>query len=53
MECPRISAQFLEEERRTMGDAVFTREYMCEFQADRDQLFPDEWLDTAEREEEE
>jgi hypothetical protein len=29
--CPRIPAQFLEEERRHMGAAWFRQEYMCEF----------------------
>ena len=30
-ECPRISAKFLEEEKKQMGDAWFRQEYMCEF----------------------
>ena len=30
-ECPRIRAEFLEEERRAMGAAWFAQEYMCEF----------------------
>jgi hypothetical protein len=30
-ECPRISAKFLEEERKQMGDAWFRQEYLCEF----------------------
>jgi hypothetical protein len=29
--CPRISAAFLEEERRTMGEWWFEQEYMCRF----------------------
>ncbi len=29
--CPRIAPQFLEEERRTMGDWWFTQEFMCTF----------------------
>src|SRR5580698_7902307 len=32
MECPRISRQFLEEERATMGDRWFRQEYLCEFE---------------------
>ena len=30
-ECGRIPREFLEEERRTMGDAWFRQEYLCEF----------------------
>jgi len=30
-ECPRITAEFLEEQRRTMGDWWFTQEFLCEF----------------------
>ena len=30
-ECPRISPEFLEEERETMGDWWFQQEYMCKF----------------------
>jgi hypothetical protein len=30
-ECPRISARFLEEERKQLGEAWFRQEYECEF----------------------
>lgn len=30
-ECPRISAEFLEQERRNMPEQWFRQEYMCEF----------------------
>jgi hypothetical protein len=30
-DCPRISPEFLEEERRSLGDARFRSEYLCEF----------------------
>jgi hypothetical protein len=30
-ECPRIPAESLAEEKRTLGDRVFRQEYMCEF----------------------
>jgi hypothetical protein len=30
-ECPRIDPAFLQEERESMGDRWFRREYMCEF----------------------
>jgi len=29
--CPRISASFLEEERRRLGDAIFSQEFECAF----------------------
>ncbi|MCC6538581.1 MAG: hypothetical protein IT162_13580 [Bryobacterales bacterium] len=32
-ECPRISQEFLDEERRLHGPAVFKREYLCDFGA--------------------
>jgi hypothetical protein len=30
-ECPRISEEFLEDERRLLGEHVFGQEYRCEF----------------------
>ncbi len=30
-ECPRITAEFLEEERATLGEHAFRQEYLCEF----------------------
>jgi len=30
-QCPRISAGFLEEERRALGDLAYRSEYLCEF----------------------
>jgi hypothetical protein len=30
-ECPRIPHDFLEEERKTMGERYFRQEYLCEF----------------------
>ncbi len=38
-ECPRISEEFLEEERRSIGDWWFRQEYMCEFVETLDQVF--------------
>jgi hypothetical protein len=38
-ECPRISAKFLEEERRTLGERIFAREYLGEFSATDDAYF--------------
>lgn len=31
-ECPRISAEFLEQERLLIGDQAFRREFLCEFE---------------------
>lgn len=38
-ECPRISAQFLAEERRSLGDLWFRSEYLCEFADTVDAVF--------------
>ncbi len=38
-ECPRISREFLEEERRSLGDLFFRSEYLCEFTETSGQLF--------------
>jgi hypothetical protein len=38
-ECPRISKEFLEEERRSMPEAWFNAEYMCEFTESIDSVF--------------
>ena len=39
-ECPRISAAFLESERRLLGDAIFRREYLAEFSASQTGMCP-------------
>jgi hypothetical protein len=38
-ECPRIRAEFLEEERRVHGERWFRQEYMCEFTEEEDGVF--------------
>ncbi len=38
-ECPRISNNFLELEKKSLGDWWFRQEYMCEFVDTEDQLF--------------
>ena len=38
-ECPRISAKFLEEERRALGETWFRQEYLCEFADDGREVF--------------
>jgi hypothetical protein len=38
-QCPRISAQFLAEQRRTLPDWVYRQEYECRFEAAEDSVF--------------
>ena len=38
-ECPRISADFLEEQRRILGPTVFEQEYCCAFHDDNSSAF--------------
>jgi hypothetical protein len=44
---PRITDEFLSEERATMTEAEFRREYMAEFTETEDALIPLAWLDAA------
>ena len=37
---PRIPADFLEKEERSLGDFFFGQEYICEFRETVDQIFP-------------
>jgi hypothetical protein len=37
--CPRIPAEFLEEERRSLPERVFRQEYMCSFEEAEGQVF--------------
>ena len=46
-ECPRIRASFLEEERRTMGERWFRREYLCEFEDSVSSVFGRELVERA------
>lgn len=46
-ECPRISSEFLEEERRSLGAEWFRQEYLCEFVNDGTMLFSPELVDAA------
>ncbi len=39
LQCPRISKEFLEKERREIGDLWFRQEYGCEFLETVDQVF--------------
>lgn len=40
-DCPRISAAWLEAERRRIGDWWFNQEYLCQFVEASDQIFSD------------
>jgi len=43
-DCPRIPRDFLEEERRSLGDLWFRQEYCCEFIENESQLFTEDML---------
>jgi len=45
--CPRISAAFLEEERRTIGEWWYRQEYGCEFLDAESQAFTRDEIDRA------
>ena len=46
-DCPRMSDEFLEQERTEMGDWEFSQEYMCEFRDTQDQLYRTEDIEAA------
>ena len=46
-DCPRISEEFLEEERRALPSWVFRQEYECSFEETDDQVFTTEMIDAA------
>jgi hypothetical protein len=46
-DCPRISAAFLAEERRSLGDWWYSQEYKCEFRDTVDQVFSTADIDAA------
>jgi len=46
-DCPRMTEEFLEQERREMGEWQFQSEYMCEFQDTTDPLFRTEDIENA------
>jgi len=45
--CPRISEEFLEEERRALPSWVFRQEFECSFEETDDQVFTTEMIDAA------
>lgn len=46
-DCPRMTEEFLQQERREMGEWEFRNEYLCEFQDTEDQLFRTEDIQAA------
>jgi hypothetical protein len=46
-DCPRITAEFLEDERRELGELMYRQEYLCEFVDQDTQVFPSELIDAA------
>jgi len=46
-ECPRISPEFLAEERRTLPSWVYRQEYECSFEETDDQVFSIDLIDGA------
>lgn len=45
--CPRITAEFLAEEKATMGERWFNQEYMCSFEDSIDAVFSDDDIRAA------
>ncbi len=48
--CPRISSEFLAEEKRNMGEWWYQQEYLCQFSEGRTQVFTREEVENAFRE---
>jgi hypothetical protein len=46
-ECPRISPEFLEEERQALPSWVYRQEYECSFEETEDQVFTHEMVERA------
>jgi hypothetical protein len=46
-QCPRISQDFLTEERRALGEMLFEQEYQCQFVATTDQFFSEGAIENA------
>jgi len=42
--CPRITKEFLDDERRTMGESWFRQEYCCEFTQEQGAIFNEAWV---------
>ncbi len=46
-QCPRISEEFLEEERSSLPPFIFRQEYECSFEETEDQVFTTDLIDRA------
>lgn len=46
-DCPRVSREFLEDERKALGDRWFRQEYECSFEETLDQIFSTESIEAA------
>jgi len=46
-DCPRMTEEFLEQEREELGDWEFSQEYECAFRDQQDQLFRTEDIEAA------
>jgi hypothetical protein len=46
-QCPRISREFLEEERASLPSFIFRQEYECSFEDTEDQVFTTDMIDSA------
>ena len=46
-QCPRISQEFLEEERASLPPFIFRQEYQCSFEETDDQVFTTDMIDRA------
>ena len=46
-ECPRISAEFLDQEREQLGPLIFAQEYLCEFHDEVGAAFLTELIEAA------
>ncbi len=47
IDCPRISPEFLEEEKRSLGEWWYKQEYMCEFVETIDQIFSYQYIEKS------
>ena len=46
-ECPRINPEFLERERRSMGESWFKQEYLCQFLENQNTYLSRAWVEAA------
>jgi len=46
-ECPRFDTEFLERERKSMGESWFRQEYLCQFLENENTFLPREWVEAA------